>query len=232
MSHYELKVYFLLGTLAVNIRNLFSFFFNLWPFARVTFKLVACAREFKIPLLEPRNKLSRTSLRYFNYCVCFFVESWRPADNSAFQPCTKHLVTKIVQWTSDNYLYSAFLVLTTQSTLQDSFTFTQSHTHIHTVHLLAALCCSIIRGSCSRTLRHADFLGRLGIELPTLRLEDDHSATAAPRCRDIVNKMFLHCVTQAHVEFIDSNYMKCSQFLLREYWFYVSPWKQSAFDGL
>ena len=39
----------------------------------------------------------------------------------------------------DLYLYSAFLVLmTTQSSLQYSFTFTQSHTH--TVHLLAALC--------------------------------------------------------------------------------------------
>ena len=38
------------------------------------------------------------------------------------------------------YLYSAFLVLmTTQGALQNSFTFTHIHTHIHTVHLLAAL---------------------------------------------------------------------------------------------
>ena len=55
-----------------------------------------------------------------------------------------------------------------------------SHTHIHKAHLLAAQFGG--SASCSRTLRHAD-LGRLGIKLPTFRLEDDHSipsATAAP----------------------------------------------------
>ena len=45
-------------------------------------------------------------------------------------------------------IYSSFLVLmTTQSTLQYSFTFTQFHTHIHTVRLLAAFCCSMRHNS-------------------------------------------------------------------------------------
>ena len=53
-----------------------------------------------------------------------------------------HSCLREVAMRMDLYLYSAFLVLmTTQSSLQYSFTFTQSHTH--TVHLLAALCCSM-----------------------------------------------------------------------------------------
>ena len=51
--------------------------------------------------------------------------------------------------------------MTTQSSLQYSFYIHPfTHTHIHTVHLLAALCCCMraIRGSasCPRTPRHAD----------------------------------------------------------------------------
>ena len=42
------------------------------------------------------------------------------------------------------------------------------HAHIHTVHLLAALCCY------AQGHLHAD-LERLGIERPTFRLEDDRS---------------------------------------------------------
>ena len=82
----------------------------------------------------------------------------------------------------DLYLYSAFLVLmTTQSTLQYSFTFTQSHTFIL---LLAAICCSMRHSSgfsilLKDTSACRDFLGRLGIELLTFRLEDDHSTPSA-----------------------------------------------------
>ena len=76
----------------------------------------------------------------------------------------------------DLYLYSAFLVLmTTQSSLQYSFIFTQSHTHSYTLLFYEAR----FGASCSRTLWHADCLGRLGIKLPTFRLEDDHSTPSA-----------------------------------------------------
>ena len=62
-----------------------------------------------------------------------------------------------------------------------------SHTHIHTVHLLAGLCCSMRHNSGFSILpkdTSACRLGRLGLEPLTFRLADDHSTpsgTAAPK---------------------------------------------------
>ena len=90
----------------------------------------------------------------------------------------------------DLYLYSAFLVLmTTQSALQYSFTFTQSHTPSY----CASISSTLLFYEAQFGVQHLAqghfgmqiffFLGRLEIELPTFSLEDDHStpsATAAP----------------------------------------------------
>ena len=75
------------------------------------------------------------------------------------------------------YLYCAFLVLmTTQSSLQYSFTFTQSHTHSYSASISASqLCCCPMRHN-SGLLK--DTLA-CRFELPTFRLEDDHSTTSA-----------------------------------------------------
>ena len=79
------------------------------------------------------------------------------------------------KWICILYLYSTFL-----SSLQYSFTFTQLHTFI-----LAALCCSMRHNSgfsilLKDTSACRSFLGRLGIELLTFRLEeDDHSTPSA-----------------------------------------------------
>ena len=68
------------------------------------------------------------------------------------------------------YLYSTFLVLMT--TLQYSFLHSPIHTHIHTVQLLAALCCSMRANSGFSILpkdTSACRWGKLGIELPTFK---------------------------------------------------------------
>ena len=81
--------------------------------------------------------------------------------------------------------YSNFLVLmTTQSSLQYSFTFTQSHTHPYSASISSTLLFyeaqfrvqHLAQGHLSMQI----FLGRLGIKLPTFRLEDDRSR---PNCR-------------------------------------------------
>ena len=86
----------------------------------------------------------------------------------------------------NGFVYRAFLVLmTTQSALQYSF-YIHSVTHtfiqcIYWQHFVVLW--GTIRGSASCSRTHADVLGRLGIKLPTFRLEDDHSnpsAIAAP----------------------------------------------------
>ena len=70
--------------------------------------------------------------------------------------------------------------MTTQSSLQYSVTFTQSHTHSYSASISSTLLFYEAQfGVCSRTLRQADLLGRLGIELPTFRLEDNHSTPSA-----------------------------------------------------
>ena len=70
------------------------------------------------------------------------------------------------------YSYSAFLVLmTTQSSLQYSFTFTQSHTHPYS----ASISSTLLFYEAQFGVQHLAqghfgmqiFLGRLGIELPT-----------------------------------------------------------------
>ena len=71
----------------------------------------------------------------------------------------------------DLYLYSSFLVLmTTQSSLQSSFTFTQSHTHSYSASISSTLLfCEAQFGVQYLAQGHfgMQILGRLGIELPT-----------------------------------------------------------------
>ena len=84
-------------------------------------------------------------------------------------------------------LYSTFLVLmTTQSTLQYSFTFTQSHKHSYSASISSTLLFyegqfrvqHLAQGHFGMQI-FLFFLGRLGIELPTFRLEDNHSTPSA-----------------------------------------------------
>ena len=81
----------------------------------------------------------------------------------------------------DLYLYSSFLVLmTTQSSLQYSFTFTQSHTHSYSASISSTL---LFYSGFSILLKDTSACRFFLEELPTFRLEDDHStpsATAAP----------------------------------------------------
>ena len=75
------------------------------------------------------------------------------------------------------YLYSTFLVLmTTQSPLQYSFTFTQSHTHSYSASISSTLLFYEAQFGVQHLLKDI-FWEDWG--LPTFRLEDDHSATAA-----------------------------------------------------
>ena len=90
----------------------------------------------------------------------------------------------------DFYLYSAFLVLTTQSSLQYSFTFTQSHTHSYSASISSTLL--FYEGQFAvQDLAQGHFgmqiLGRLGIKLPTFRLEDEHSTPSATAALFTVN---------------------------------------------
>ena len=67
--------------------------------------------------------------------------------------------------------------MTTQSALQYSFTFTQSHTHSYSASISSTLL--FYEGNSGFSILPKDTsacrFGRLGIELPTFRLEDDHS---------------------------------------------------------
>ena len=96
-------------------------------------------------------------------------------------------------------LYSAFLVLMTQSALQYSFTFTQSHTHSYS----ASISSTLLFYEAQFGVQHLAqghfgmqiFFGRLGIELPTFRLEDDRS-TPCKHQRDRVGNTLVfayHC---------------------------------------
>ncbi|XP_062258428.1 high affinity cGMP-specific 3',5'-cyclic phosphodiesterase 9A isoform X2 [Platichthys flesus] len=128
----------------------------------------------------------------------------------------------------DLYLYSAFLVLmTTQSALHYSFTFTQSHTHSYSASI-PALCYSMgaIQGSasCPRTLRHADCSDWGSNRRPsgwrTTRRPLYPSATAAPtsgqtlegmkvveieKCRNDIKKLREEMASRHNSDFLEDN---------------------------
>ena len=85
----------------------------------------------------------------------------------------------------DLYLYSAFLVLmTTQSSLQYSLTFTQSHTHSHSASISSTLLFYEAHNlGFSILLKDTSacrfFWEDWGLNFPTFRLEEDHSTPSA-----------------------------------------------------